>query len=101
MPDGKSRSGRPLVALRRAVLFRDGLMIAVLTYRPLRLKNFAGMRLGHHLMKVGGAWHILLSADETKTRVPHQAVFPSARTPSWNDISTCIDRSSSSRKTSP
>ena len=28
-------------ARRRAVLFRDGLMIAVLAYRPVRLKNFA------------------------------------------------------------
>jgi integrase len=77
----RAEAAARLSALRRAVLFRDGLMIAELSYRSLRLKNFAGMRLGRHLKKVGGAWHILLPADETKTRVPYQAIFPSALTP--------------------
>jgi integrase/recombinase XerD len=31
---------------RRAVAYRDGLMIALLAYRPVRLKNLAMMRLG-------------------------------------------------------
>jgi integrase/recombinase XerD len=68
-------------AVRRAVLFRDGLMIAVLSYRRIRLKNFGGMRLGRHLKKAGCNWHILLAAAETKTRVPYQMIFPSALTP--------------------
>jgi integrase/recombinase XerD len=68
-------------AVRRAVLFRDGLMIALLSYRPMRLKNFAGMQLGRHLKKVGGNWHILLAANETKTRVPYQAIVPAALAP--------------------
>jgi integrase/recombinase XerD len=67
-----------LSAVRRAVLFRDGLMVAMLSHRPVRLKNFAGMRLGRQLNKVGGNWHILLAAHETKTRVPYQAVLPFA-----------------------
>jgi hypothetical protein len=68
-------------ARRRAVLYRDGLMIAVLAYRPVRLKNFAGMRLGRHLTKVGGCWQILFAADETKSHVLYEATFPSALTP--------------------
>ena len=65
-------------ARRRAVLYRDGLIIAVLTYRPVRLKNFASMRLGRHLTKVGGCWHIQFLAEETKSHVPYEAAFPSA-----------------------
>jgi integrase len=65
-------------ARRRAVGFRDGLMISVLAYRPVRLKNFASMRLGHHLTKVGGCWQILFAADETKSHVPYEAIVPSA-----------------------
>ena len=65
-------------ARRRAVLYRDGLIIAVLTYRPLRLKNFVSMRLGRHLTKVGGCWHIQFLAEEIKSHVPYEAAFPSA-----------------------
>jgi integrase len=56
-------------------------MIAMLSYRPVRLKNFAGMRLGRHVRKVGGNWHILLAADEVKPGVPYQAIVPSALLP--------------------
>ena len=65
-------------ARRRAVLFRDGLMIALLAYRPVRLKNFAMMRLGRHLMQVTGSWQILFGAHETKTHVPYESAVPSA-----------------------
>jgi integrase len=65
----------------RAVRYRDGLMIALLAYRPIRLKNLAMMRLGRHLLKVGGFWRMAFAADETKSRVPYEAVFPSALAP--------------------
>ena len=70
-----------LSAVRRAVLFRDGLIIDMVSYRLLRLKNFAGMQLGLHLKKVGGIWHILVAANETKTRVPYQAIVPQTLLP--------------------
>jgi hypothetical protein len=68
-------------ARRRAVLFRDALMIALLAYRPVRLKNFAMMRLGRHLVKVSGSWQILFAAHETKTHVRYEATVPSAPAP--------------------
>lgn len=68
-------------ATRRAVAYRDGLMIALLAYRPIRLKNLAMMRLGGHLVKVSGCWQILFPAEETKSHVPYEAVLPSALTP--------------------
>ena len=68
-------------ARRRAVLFRDGLITALLAYRPLRLKNLAMMRLGRHLTKVSGCWQILFDADETKSHIPYEAMVPSALAP--------------------
>jgi integrase/recombinase XerD len=68
-------------ARRPAVAYRDGLMIALLAYRPIRRKNLAMMRLGRHLVKVTGCWQILFAAEETKSHVPYEAVLPSALTP--------------------
>jgi hypothetical protein len=67
--------------IRRAVRFRDGLMISLLAYRPVRQKNFTSMNLAHHLTKVGGRWQILFAGNETKTRVPYEAIFPAALAP--------------------
>lgn len=61
---------------RQAVAYRDGLMIALLAYRPVRKKNFASMRLGHHLVRTGAGWQLLFSAAETKTRRLYQAILP-------------------------
>ena len=72
---------------RRAVVFRDGLLIAMLAYRPVRRKNLAMMRLGRHLIKVGGRWRIAFSAEEMKTRVPYEAIFPAAARPEAGTIS--------------
>jgi integrase len=65
-------------ARRRAVLFRDGLMIALLAYRPAREKNFASMQFGLHLTKVGACWQIHFAADETKSHRPYEALLPPA-----------------------
>jgi integrase len=80
MKEAETKVG--LSPIRRAVQFRDGLMIGLLAYRPVRQKNFANMRLGRHLTKVGGCWQILFAANETKTRVPYEATFPAALAPS-------------------
>jgi integrase len=65
-------------ARRRAVAYRDGLLIALLAYSPIRLKNLAMMRLGRYLRKVSGCWQILFATDESKSKVPYEAIFPSA-----------------------
>jgi integrase/recombinase XerD len=65
-------------ATRRSVRYRDGLLIALLAYRPVRRKNLAMMRLGQHLVKAGGSWRIVFAAEETKTHVPYEAVLPAA-----------------------
>ena len=79
MDDAESAVKWP--ARRRAVLFRDALMIALLAYRPVRLKNLAMMRLGRHLVKVSDSWQILFAAHETKTHVRYEATLPSTLAP--------------------
>jgi site-specific recombinase XerD len=61
---------------KQAVQYRDGLMIALLAHRPLRMKNFAAIRLGHQLLLQGGRYWLVFTAGETKTRQPWEAVFP-------------------------
>lgn len=68
-------------ARRRAVQYRDGLIVALLAYRPVRIKNLASMRLGQHVKKISGKWWILFAAEETKSRRPYEALVPEALTP--------------------
>jgi integrase/recombinase XerD len=68
-------------ARRRAVGYRDGFVIALLAYRPIRLKNLAMMRLGRDLIKVGVSWQIVFAAEETKSHVLYEAILPSALAP--------------------
>lgn len=51
----------------RAKDFRDGLMMAVLAARPLRLKNFATLRLGLHVRPTSDGYLIDIPGAETKT----------------------------------
>jgi integrase/recombinase XerD len=71
-------------AQRRAVQYRDGLIIAVLAYRPVRLSNLAAIRLGQHLVEQNGLFWIIFSAAETKTHQRYEAIFPEALVPDLN-----------------
>jgi integrase/recombinase XerD len=79
MDEAEAASDRS--ARRRAVAYRDGFMIALLAYRPVRRKNLAMIRLDRHLVKVSSCWQILFAAEETKSCVPYEAVVPSALAP--------------------
>jgi integrase/recombinase XerD len=65
----------------RAVHYRDGLMIALLAYRPVRIRNFAALRLGRQLLHQGERYWLAFAAEETKTGQPWEAVFPDALLP--------------------
>jgi integrase len=57
--------------------YRDGLIIAFLALRPLRLRNLIGLELGRTLLQVGTDDHrIVYGADETKTREPIEVDWP-------------------------
>jgi integrase/recombinase XerD len=62
--------------------FRDGLCVALLAAMPVRIGNFATLRIGHHLIQQGAGWGVSLSAAETKTRKPDSWPVPAALNPS-------------------
>ena len=51
-------------------------MVAMLPLVPLRLRNFAGLRLGHELARRGDGWWIDVSATQTKNGKPYERPFP-------------------------
>ncbi len=69
----------------RALLYRDGLIIALLAADPLRSANITSLEIGRTLIKDGMTWSIDIPEEETKTGQIHLAVLPQWATP-------CIDR---------
>jgi integrase/recombinase XerD len=63
-------------ALRRFKRYRDGLLIATLASRQLRLRNLTGLILGQTLVQRGDGWWIQIPAGETKTKDPIEAPWP-------------------------
>jgi site-specific recombinase XerD len=65
-----------------AVAYRDGLMIALLALRPLRLRTFSLIRVGTHFRQVGAEWRMVFEGPESKsgrtfeTTVPEKLVRP-------------------------
>ena len=72
----RGETSKHLTALGRARLVRDGLMIALLTLCPIRLRNLAELGVGRQLRRVGDTWWIILAADETKTGRPDERPIP-------------------------
>lgn len=73
MKEAKSETG--LSELGRAARFRDGLMVAFLGFHPLRLRNLASLRVGHHLVREGTSFVLKLAATETKGGQAYEAVI--------------------------
>jgi integrase/recombinase XerD len=67
---------------RRAITFRDGLIVAFLALRPLRIKNLAGLTLDRHLEKVGDTWVVHITPEETKASTPLEFPWPELLVPS-------------------
>jgi integrase/recombinase XerD len=67
--------------LRRFKTNRDGLMIALLASRPLRLRNLTGLILKRTLVQRGDGWWIQIPAAETKTKDPIELPWPDMLVP--------------------
>jgi integrase/recombinase XerD len=65
----------------RAKDFRDGLIIALLAARPLRIKNFASLRLDGHLKRISTGYLIDIPDIETKTGQPIETFKPDELVP--------------------
>jgi integrase/recombinase XerD len=54
----------------RAGKYRDGLIVAFLACRPIRLENITAISLGQHLTLHDNHWHCSFEADEMKDNTP-------------------------------
>jgi hypothetical protein len=61
---------------KRALLFRDGLAIALLIRRPLRIGNFSAMKTGIHIVGNAPCRHIVFAAHEMKGKRRFEVDFP-------------------------
>lgn len=59
---------------------RDGLLLALLAVRPLRLANFAGLQLGRSIVRRDDGWWLDIDGEETKTGQAQWAPLPRALT---------------------
>jgi integrase/recombinase XerD len=64
-----------------AVIFRDGLLIAALAHRPLRRRNWAGLRIGIELIPIDGRWWIVLRPRKVKNRKSARIPWPAELVP--------------------
>jgi integrase len=78
-------------AFARVRQFRNGLMVALLSIHPIRLKNFAALEIGRTFAKTNDSWWILLAASETKEGRPDERPVLDFLTP-WIDRYISIRR---------
>jgi len=63
-------------SIERSMCYRDGLMIALLAARPLRLRNFVEIQIGKNLLRFGERYYLVFEANETKWRRPLEFDVP-------------------------
>jgi integrase len=56
--------------MTNALIFRDGLMIALLAVIPFRRRTLAALRIGKHLVRSNNLWELDIPAGDIKTRRP-------------------------------
>lgn len=59
-----------------AVRYRDGLMIALVAFIPIRPKNLAALEIGRHLVREGVGWFVIIPREEAKTGTPIEFPVP-------------------------
>ncbi|MBT4041859.1 MAG: site-specific integrase [Rhodospirillales bacterium] len=67
--------------LQAEVQYRDGLLIAILAARPVRLKNLTSIVVGHHLILVDDVYWLVFEAGEVKNARHIEVPVPIALTP--------------------
>ncbi len=76
-----ARAGHRGTSRQQAIDYRDGLIVALLAARPIRLRNLAGLEVDRTLVHRANAWWIMIPAIETKTREPVEEPLPWALGP--------------------
>ena len=63
------------------VAYRDGLMIALLALRPLRMRTFSLIRVGTHFRQVGEDWRMVFEGPESKSGRAFEITVPEKLVP--------------------
>ena len=66
------------------VQFRDGLLIAILASRPVRLKNLTSIEIGRHLIRINNIYWLVFEALEVKNQRHIEVPLPEALAPYIN-----------------
>ena len=78
------------ICLRDAVLYRDGLLIALLAFMPMRRRNVAALATDRHLVRGGDSWFVAIDGDETKTGSAVEFEIPDLLRPYLDDYLNLI-----------
>jgi integrase/recombinase XerD len=62
----------PATSLQRALAFRDGLIIAFLSFHPIRLKNLSMLEYGRHITSRGDRFWMSIGGAEMKNHRPFE-----------------------------
>ena len=71
---------------QRALLFRDGLMIGILSACPVRARNVAAMSIGTSVQRRGEEWWVAFGAEDTRIGDPSRSPCRLASPPASKDI---------------
>jgi len=63
-------------ASEKARQYRDGLLIALLTYRPLRRRSLSELKIGTHLRRIGTGYSLAVPGVDTKSGEPIEFPLP-------------------------
>ena len=63
-------------SIDKAIQYRDGLIIALLAARPIRRRTLTCISIAKQLQQVGGLYHLVFSANDTKNKKPVEYVLP-------------------------
>ena len=69
-------ASRSVLTSNLATRYRDGLMIALLAARPLRIRNLAALTIGVHLIDTSEGFILRLGAHEVKTHTDLEFPLP-------------------------
>lgn len=77
----QAEAAESLPPVQRAELYRDGLAVAFLGLRPLRLGNMLALEIGTHILEVSGGYRVFLPSTITKSHADLEFLAPDALTP--------------------
>ena len=80
MDESKPTAGTA-ISMAHAVRYRDGLMIALVAFNPIRRKNLAALGIGRHLIQEGDDWFVIIPREETKTETAIEFPLPAMLEP--------------------